>query len=61
VLRFCPRRRSGGGPAIRTGAGQAGGRRNFTPGGFTASLIILNGYPARAGRHRGQTHPLFFG
>jgi len=54
VLRFCPRRRAGGRPAIRTGVGPADGRRNFTPGGFTVSLIIFNGYPARARRHRGQ-------
>jgi hypothetical protein len=40
VLRFCPRRRAGSRQEIRTRGGQAGGRRNFTPGGFTVSLII---------------------
>jgi hypothetical protein len=61
VLRFCPRRRAGGRPEIRTGAGQAAGKRNFTPGGFTVSLIILYAYPARAGGHCGKHMRCFFG
>jgi len=60
VLRFFPRRRAGSRPVIRTRGGQAGSRRNFTPGGFTVSLIICYGYLAQADGHDGQNRSVVF-
>jgi len=44
-----------GRPAIRIRGGPPAGTRNLTPGGFTVTLIICNGYLARTGGH-GQSN-----